>query len=465
MGIGITYDEQVESQDDEANSEIDSHPVDRPPQMVSKLPRRAVQHPTVAELVKRYQEYLPPQGVEELAKTALSAAAAVSENEQDGPRGVSPRPHPKSKARQSFLARKSSMSDFEHSYAANIAPKYLTHARKPIANQAQQVSRIPGPMVSSFDSRAASRRSSPDKRPSVSRMHTEVSIRGGRTSPTPTRQGSTGPFGHKNKGKSTIRALPKEKTTLSRPASSSAPKSTIKRASAPGNKVSNIAKHFERIGRDNERANRRYAVIRGRRARPVTTARARVEILDSIKDVMKDDEESDDSCSSEADDEGGGDEEDNGGDESSSKGSQVIAPAREPNPIRRSEQTLPLSQILEDGSRLERPAMVLDAPKEDKLAEPPTTEVHILNSAPISPAMPPIPYTPTVSPPELDLSGVAGERNSLFKTLAGFWPQQTQGNRHNDNDDPMSDPEHIFRDSSMVVRTDEPTSIIALALK
>jgi 1-phosphatidylinositol-3-phosphate 5-kinase len=32
-------------------------------------------------------------------------------------------------------------------------------------------------------------------------------------------------------------------------------------------------------------------------------------------------------------------------------------------------------------------------------------------------------------------------------------------------DDLIGDPEHIFRDSSMVVRTDEPTSIIALALK
>ena len=32
-------------------------------------------------------------------------------------------------------------------------------------------------------------------------------------------------------------------------------------------------------------------------------------------------------------------------------------------------------------------------------------------------------------------------------------------------DDFMADPEHIFRESSMVVRTDEPTSIIALTLK
>ena len=220
------------------------------------------------------------------------------------------------------------------------------------------------------------------------------------------------------------------------------------------------------MNKDNERSNRRYAVIRGRKARPVTTARARVEILDSIKDVMKDDEESDDSCSSEADDEGGGDEEDNGAEESSPKDSRVIDPSKESNIDQGpGKQSLPAAHTLNCDSSTDQPVIVLDPPKESKLAGPPTPEVHILNSAPISPAMPPVLYTPAMSPPELDLAGGPGERNSLFKALAGFWPQPNHVGRHGDNDDPMSDPEHIFRDSSMVVRTDEPTSIIALALK
>lgn len=436
---------------------------DRPSQVASKLPRRTAKHPSVAELVKRYQEYLPPQGVEELARTALAPNVAISESEQEFPRGISARSRVRSKSRQ-FLARKSSMSDFEHSYAANIAPKYLTHARKP-HSQAQQTCRIPGPVASSFDSRAASRRSSPDKRPSFSRMHTDATIRIGRTSPPPGKQQSTGPFVPRNKGKSTLRAPPKEKASSSRPTSSSGPKNTVKRANPPGSKVSNIAKHFERMTRDNERANRRYAVIRGRRARPVATARAKVEILDSIKDVMKDDEEeSDESNSSEADDEGGGDEDDVGLDERSPKDSQVLPPAAADNHTP-GKELLPASGGSETDSIPDQPAIVLDAPKEDKLAEPPTPQVHVLNSAPVSPAMPPIPSTPAISPPELDLAGPAGERTSILKTLAGFWPQQTQVTRQNDMDDPMSDPEHIFRDSSMVVRTDEPTSIIALALK
>lgn len=447
----------------DANGE--PHAGDRPSHIISRLPRRAAQHPSVAELVKRYQEYLPPQGVEELAKTALQPANPVSESEQEVSRGNTARSRVRGKRSQQFLARKSSMSDFEHGYAANIAPKYLTHTRRP-GGQAQHTSRIPGPMiVGSFESRVASRRSSPDKRPTFSRVHADAITRGGRASPPPGKQGSTGPFVSKNKGKGTLRAVAsRDRLPVSRPASSSGAKSTVKRTNPPGNKVSNIAKHFERINRDTERANRRYAVIRGRRARPVATARAKVEILESIKDAMKDDEESDGSSHSEADDEGGGDEDETCLDERSPKNS-LSPPSGSADACQGPGQQLAPAAESDAVSGQGQPAIVLDAPKEDKLAEPPTPNVRILNSEPPSPAMPPITSTPAISPPDLDLAGPAGERTSILKTLAGFWPQQTQVTRQLNDDDPMSDPEHIFRDSSMVVRTDEPTSIIALALK
>lgn len=444
-----------------AEGEIEVHAGDRPSHIISRLPRRTAQHPTVAELVKRYQEYLPPQGVEELAKTALQPTNPMSESEQESTRGVSARSRVRGKRTQPLLARKSSMSDFEHGYAANIAPKYLTHSRRP-GGQAQQASRIPAPMVGSFESRMASRRSSPDKRPTFSRMHTEATIRVGRASPPLAKHGSAGPFAPKNKGKGTLRAVPsRDRLAVARPTSSSGAKATVKRATAPGSKVGNIAKHFERINRDTERANRRYAVIRGRRARPVATARAKVEILESIKDAMKDDEESDDSGNSEADDEGGGDEDEP---ERSPKDS-LSPPSGSVEGGNNVGQQLASSADSDEAPGQDPPAVVLDAPKEDKLAAPPTPNVQILNSAPPSPAMPPIPSTPAISPPDLDLAGPAGERTSILKTLAGFWPQQTQATRQLNDDDPMSDPEHIFRDSSMVVRTDEPTSIIALALK
>jgi len=72
------------------------------------------------------------------------------------------------------------------------------------------------------------------------------------------------------------------------------------------------------------------------------------------------------------------------------------------------------------------------------------------------------------TPPQID--EIPG-RHSLFKQAfqglsqglfsTQFPPRRTDA----EAEDPLNDPEHIFRDSSMVVRTDEPTSIIALALK
>ncbi|EKM61454.1 uncharacterized protein PHACADRAFT_190619 [Phanerochaete carnosa HHB-10118-sp] len=449
---------------DAAKPEVDeeSHTGERLSHIISRLPRRTTQHPSVAELVKRYQEYLPPQGVEELAKTALQPTNPISESEQETSREISAHSRVRGKRSQQFLTRKSSMSDFEYGYAANIAPKYLTHTRR-TAGHTQHTSRIPSLMIGSFESRTASRRSSPDKRPTFSRMHTDATIRGGRVSPPPGKQSSTGPFIPKNKGKGTLRAVPsRDRLLVSRPTASSGAKSTTKRTNAPGSKVSNIAKHFERMNRDNERSSRRYAVIRGRRARPVATARARVEILESIKDAIKD-EESDDSGHSEADDEGGGDEDEIGLDERSPKNS-LSPPLGSIDAGQGSGQETALAAGSDGASGQEQLAIVLVAPEQDKLAEPPTPDAQIINSAPPSPAMPPIPSTPAMSPPELDLAGAAGERTSILKTLAGFWPQQTQATRQPNDDDPMSDPEHIFRDSSMVVRTDEPTSIIALAL-
>lgn len=424
---------------------------------MSRLPRRAAHQVSVAELVKKYQEYLPPQGVEELAKTALSPAIPISESETEClPQQPFIRPRVKGKLREPAIHRKASVSDFEQSYAANIAPKYLAHNKR---TGGQLASRIPGPILASTESRQESRRTSPDKRPSFPRTHTDSTIRPGRSSP-PYRSSLSNPFMPRGRLKSSARTAPRDKPAAPRPTSVVGAKNTVKRASGPGNKVSHIAKHFERINRDNERANRRYAVIRGRRARPVAMARAKVEILESIKDAIRDEEESDTSDSSEADDEGGDDDEAN-------IGKRLHPPSSEgPSEAPTDDALAPTSgDGVSDSNHTEPAAVVLDAPSEDKLLQPPTPlEPRLPISVPPSPAFPPAMLTPAASPTELDIGSGADNRHSILKTLAGLWPQQNPPIRQ-DGDDPMSDPEHIFRDSSMVVRTDEPTSIIALALK
>ncbi|EMD32532.1 hypothetical protein CERSUDRAFT_118584 [Gelatoporia subvermispora B] len=453
IGAGRTDNMTSEETSSITQEEGDVPEAGRTHPQVSRLPRRQMPYPSVADLVKKYQDFLPPQGVEELSKTALHPALPVSESDQES--CAPPRPRVRGKTRHHLMSRKASVSDFEQGYAANIAPKYLTHSKRPVG-VGQYVSRIPGPIASSLESAQPSRRTSPDKRPSSARPNIDASIRTG-TSP-PGRPSSLF-VGPKSRGKAVYRPAPKEKVPPSpRPASSTGTRSTFRRATGPGSKVSNIAKHFEKISRDTERANRRYAVIRGRRPRPVASARAKVEVLDSIEDAIKDESESENS--SEADDEGGNDDE---------TGPIVDIDCQEPS------QSLPVvveTQLVETvvASAGEPMLSASDEPQETSRTEviiPPAPTTQDTSPSVAGSPMAPQEGVFTSAPPELE-AGIGGtERNSILKALSGFWPQPLPPPRNRadlDGDDPMSDPEHIFRDSSMVVRTDEPTSIIALAL-
>ncbi|RPD82110.1 hypothetical protein L226DRAFT_556074 [Lentinus tigrinus ALCF2SS1-7] len=435
-------------------SEIDQRPVPA----ISRLPRRVSVYPSVAELVKKYQDYLPPQGVEDLTKTALAPGVPVSESEQEGAPLFRPRPrHRTRQHQQTFLSKRSSVSDFESSYAANIAPKYLA---KRNFSQSGAGSRIP---IGNYpDSRTASRRTSPDKRPSFSRMNTDSYVRPARASSPAGR--STAAPGAKPRSKPVVRLGPKDKVPPARPSSIVNPKSTFRRAPAPGSKVSNIAKHFERMNRETERASRRYAVIRGKRARPVASARAKVEVLESIKDAIKD-EESESSDSSEADDEGGGEDDDNIDQKSPQKSPLKIPETPPPAPAVLLEPAEEQPAVTSAGETIVSGDSVEAAPPEPATSP---QEIEVPPSAISSPMLSPtaahgmMPMTPPPTDIDIEPSG----RPSILKALSTLWPQQAplRGRSEVDPDDPMADPEHIFRDSSMVVRTDEPTSIIALAL-
>ncbi|KAI0718883.1 hypothetical protein C8T65DRAFT_637242 [Cerioporus squamosus] len=430
----------------------------RPTHAMSRLPRRVSVYPSVAELVKKYQDYLPPQGVEDLTKTALAPGVPVSESEQEGSPSIRPRPRHKTRQhQQAFLSKRSSVSDFESSYAANIAPKYLA---KRNLGQPGPGSRIP---IGNYpDSRTTSRRTSPDKRPSFSRANTDSTVRHGRASPPPGKSATPAP-GAKPRSKPVIRLGPKDKVPA-RPSSVVNPKSTFRRAPAPGSKVSNIAKHFERMNKDNERASRRYAVIRGKRARPVASARAKVEVLESIKDAIKD-EESESSDSSEADDEGGGEDDDNVDSKSPQKSPQKTLETSPPAPVVVLEPAEEQPSVSSTGKQAV-PRESVDVSTAERASS--LQEIEVPPSMMSSPMLSPTAANGMVpmTPPPTDIDMGPSGRASILKALSGLWPQQAppRGRSEVDPDDPMADPEHIFRESSMVVRTDEPTSIIALAL-
>ncbi|KAJ7922865.1 hypothetical protein B0H13DRAFT_1982098 [Mycena leptocephala] len=382
-------------------------------QRASRLPRRSNNQLNVAELVRKYQDFLPPQGVHDLAKTAFPPRIVVSESEQE-------------------ICR-------QH------CSQYITHSRRTLPQAAG--SRIPGPVGSSLQSQDSSRRPSPEKR-SVSGKGKEVRFgRPSRPSSPPNAKGSStvapanGKPSRAKASKAPSRGVPNAggKLTLRKP------------TTGPGSKVSNIAKHFERLGRDAERSKTRYAIIRGRRARPVASARAKVEVLDSVKDAIKDESDSSDS-SSEADDEGDGNVEET---KTVPELIQQSSPESDP-PV--PEVTVKTAPPLESFPATVEPQVASEDPAP-----------RLLPPGPLS--LPPSPflssfkdYGNVLTPPPQDLDLANGtERNSILKALSGFWQTPTSRSPF-EGDDPMNDPEHIFRDSSMVVRTDEPTSIIALAL-
>ncbi|KAG6851365.1 hypothetical protein H0H93_005763 [Arthromyces matolae] len=423
----------------------EARPNDEEPlvQRFSRLPRRTVHQPSVAELVKKYQDFLPPQGVHDLTKTALAPRAPVSESEQEYAVPIPRRPNLRSKIRHR-LPKKVSTSDFEQGYAANIAPRYLTHSRRGFTQPSG--SRVLGPINgSAFQSHESSRRPSPDKRSSGAKGAVKLSRP---SSPTNLRQvSSSGRPGLKQR----ISSRQKEKASGARPASNALTKPTFRRPTpAPANKVSNITKHFERLDREAERSKSKYNIIRGKRARPVASARATVEVLDSVKDAIGDESESSDS-SSEADDEDDGVE-----DERSGLNQLQSSPESDMTPPDAAANAGPVVDLPQSSSEM------VSGPN---ISSPPLLEPVSLPSSPFLPAEKIGTTIVAVTPPTSDVESNGGaERNSILKTISGLWQQPPSMSRLSLVDDLSEDQEHIFRESSMVVRTDEPTSIIALAL-
>ena len=342
-------------------------------------------------------------------------------------------------------SKKPLLSDFEQSYAANVAPKYLTHANRRHVSNAR-VSRIPGPVPPTVtESRTQSRRNSPEKRPRTN----------GSSKPPPA--ALIEPPSKAGKAQAAQRVPGRDKSFV-RPTSSALGKSSFRRPlSSTGSKVSNIARHFERISKDSERANKRYAVIRGRRARPVASARPKVQVFDSIQDVMRNESESSDS-SSDADDE---DEDER---QIASCDLQVAPePTPEPKPPHPIEESQ-LEQWSEPDQGMVSPGHQLCTTPSGSLEESP------IPSVPPSPCLPTLPVnSPSLTPPD-DWGPTVQERHSFMKAISGLWSQQMQPpppskSLSDSYEDASVDPVHIHRDSPIALRTDEPTSIIAVALR
>ena len=184
-------------------------------------------------------------------------------------------------------------SDFERSYAANVAPRHFARSRH------GHTSRIPAPILSG--SEAQSRTNSPVRSLQSGGRTVRFGASGFRSfsPPRPDRPTSSNP--KKEKGKA--RERPPSSIRLP-PSSKALGKRTVN--TLGHNRVGNIARHFERIAKESEKS--RKAAIRGRRARPVATARVTVEVLNTVRDGFRDHTSENSSSSSEADDEDEGED-------------------------------------------------------------------------------------------------------------------------------------------------------------
>lgn len=298
----------------------------------SRLPRRARVHPSVADLVKQFQAVLPENfasGAVAYGPLARTSLLSDSERESESQSGRG-RGRPKAPANRSKFQPKPLNqlgSDFERSYASNVAPR---QTREYTGDGGP--SRIPGPVqpvISPPTELPHSGRSSPThstlyipKRPGLSRTTTGSTIK---NIPVATALGSSPPAGRKVpsplasrpvKGKAPAKNPPRDRSTA-RTASATGPsrqgtrRVTVPSGGLTGSKVASHVRQFERISKEHEKANRRYAIMRGRRARPVAYAKPKVEIFNNFKDALRDDDEESSDSSSEADDEdeGEGEEE------------------------------------------------------------------------------------------------------------------------------------------------------------
>lgn len=401
---------------------------------VSRLPRPTAPRIKVPALVRQY----------EISEPRKSPA----ERESTSPRVRRTRTK---KALQPFL------SDFEQSYAANIAPKYLTSRRQQTDQGNAGVSRIPAPISTGMpETRNPSRQVSPDKRSNSKASALTVGAF--------SREISTKTI----KGKGTQRIASRERSTL-RSIQANAAKSTLRRVNT-NSKVSTLARQFERIARDTERANRPYALLRGRRARPVASGRPSVHVIENLQQVIFNESDSNDE-SSDADDEEEGEEEEapqlqrehpnsqpssSGGDlsivETTSLPSPETTPpesSKEPSPTTSQNIPVPIQNIVRQSS-----------------LNTPVSNQSLFSSVPPSPG---IPSFRSSSPALTSFEGThtLQEKGSFIKTLSGLWSQQ-QGlprNLADSFEDLIADPVHIHQDSPIALRTDEPTSIIAVALR
>jgi len=271
-----------------------------------------------------------------------------------------------------------------------------------------------------------------------------------------------------------------------------------------GRHVTNMRRHFENVSRQNEK----QQAMR-KRARPIITSQPTVQIFENIRDAIKedsDDEDDDDGAGSDAESGGADDEFDDEQepperDDETKLAAGGTSPAKNAH-LRLSDPTTAPSTSAPTGissmtmsDALARSSHGAD-PAGGLLMPPPALEQHSTAEPSDSdfPSIPPSPVMPdSFTFPRMSEGESSGaERRSIFNAFSSLW------NYRNGDFSPLAYPtcvtlslslsltvqtndpderlrtdsrpcrlatEHVYADNPVVLRDDEPTSLIAHALR
>lgn len=223
-------------------------------------------------------------------------------------------------------------------------------------------------------------------------------------------------------------------------------------------RVSTIARHFDRINREAERERerqKRALALRARRALPIAVSSARIAEYTSVTAAVESDE-----SSSEDEDEGHEGQEDSHSDGGEEADSEAEPDGPESLPKRDVRSSTPLGGDPEGlpGTSGTREAGDKEVGKPSTTAEPDSSTSLATEVEKLLPNMGrPPPATPTSG------ETAAMERGSLLKTISSFWASRT-GVVLPLLEYPLSSEQHLFADSPLLLREDEPSSTIAFTL-
>jgi 1-phosphatidylinositol-3-phosphate 5-kinase len=451
---------------------------------VSRLPRRTRPAPSVADLMKRFQESVDGQkfdpipdmpdmpGPSERPRSA-GARRRMDLDVSDSDVGVLPHrprfrrskePTVRESSRESS-SRSSMFSDPDRSYAIG-ASRPTSHSRRS-TTAGPPVSRTPHSRAQS-PAPQSSRLAAPTPRVPVAKS---ISLEGKVRLP--------------GRGKTPRKVSDASSTQASPGLIRGLPRRVIN----AGSRVTSIARHFDKISREAERdRQKRISQARGKRAGRVGVTKAKVQVFNNVRDAFKDEFDSDSSAADNEQDDASECSVDSTGrakprrkspkaDMTMTEAEAEAEPEPEPEasssePPQTTDET-PADQLLTP----EVPTVQLsdasnsatEAPRKDRLQIelapfgtnaplPPMTPHHLLTED--EGTRKPMSQLSQMS--ESEMSSGGGERSSILKTLTGLWA--FRAGDLTPLEYPFSAAEHIFVDSRVIVRENEPTSIIAFTL-